>query len=96
MLNFNLLNFDTEQEYDNSEVLYGLQNSNQKVINPKFFYDKKGSELFDKITTLNEYYPTKTELEILENEKKTLKKSFQRARLLLNLEVDLTLKLRNF
>ena len=69
MLEFNLLNFDTEKEYDNSEILYSLQNSNQKIIDQNF-YDKKGSKAFDKITTLSEYYPTKTELEILENEKK--------------------------
>ena len=96
MLNFNLLNFDTEQEYDNSEVLDGLQNSNQKVINPKFFYDKKGSELFDKITTLNEYYPTKTELEILEKEKKTLKKSLPESSVVVEFGSGSNVKIKKF
>jgi L-histidine N-alpha-methyltransferase len=32
---------------------------------PKYFYDARGSELFDKITTLPEYYPTRTERSIL-------------------------------
>ncbi len=36
-----------------------------KFINPKFFYDKKGSELFEKICSLPEYYPTRTEISIL-------------------------------
>jgi dimethylhistidine N-methyltransferase len=46
------------------ELLWGLKQS-QKTINPKFFYDAKGSELFDQITRLPEYYPTRTEVGIL-------------------------------
>ena len=38
-----------------------------KFITPKFFYDKKGSELFEKICALPEYYPTRTEIDILKN-----------------------------
>ncbi len=37
----------------------------QKTINPKFFYDQVGSELFDQITRLPEYYPSRTEKAIL-------------------------------
>ncbi len=37
----------------------------QKTINPKFFYDAVGSELFDQITRLPEYYPSRTEKAIL-------------------------------
>lgn len=33
---------------------------------PKYFYDEKGSELFEEITALPEYYQTRTELSILE------------------------------
>ena len=40
---------------------------NSKFISPKFFYDKKGSDLFEKICTLPEYYPTRTEIGILKN-----------------------------
>ncbi|KZE68892.1 dimethylhistidine N-methyltransferase [Fictibacillus phosphorivorans] len=47
-----------------SEVLNGLR-SEHKTISPKYFYDKKGSELFEAITMLAEYYPTRTELFIL-------------------------------
>jgi dimethylhistidine N-methyltransferase len=35
-------------------------------ISPKYFYDAEGSRLFDRICGLREYYPTRTELEILE------------------------------
>jgi len=46
------------------EISFSL-NQHSKFINPKFFYDKKGSELFEKICELPEYYPTKTEINIL-------------------------------
>ncbi|HEX9064829.1 MAG TPA: L-histidine N(alpha)-methyltransferase [Streptosporangiaceae bacterium] len=36
-----------------------------KWLAPKWFYDERGSELFDKITMLDEYYPTRAEREIL-------------------------------
>jgi len=37
----------------------------QKTINPKFFYDEKGSCLFEKICTLPEYYISRTEVALL-------------------------------
>jgi dimethylhistidine N-methyltransferase len=36
------------------------------AISPKYFYDAEGSQLFDRICELPEYYPTRTELRILE------------------------------
>jgi L-histidine Nalpha-methyltransferase len=36
-----------------------------KELPPKYFYDRRGSELFDRITTLPEYYPTRCERAIL-------------------------------
>jgi L-histidine Nalpha-methyltransferase len=36
-----------------------------KELPPKYFYDERGSALFDRITTLPEYYPTRCEREIL-------------------------------
>ena len=48
------------------ELLEGLQKSeNEKEISPKYFYDERGSQLFDEITRLPEYYPTDTEIEIM-------------------------------
>ena len=47
-----------------AEVLEGLSQP-QKTLSPKFFYDARGSELFEQITRLEEYYPTRTEVGIL-------------------------------
>ncbi|MCJ2073894.1 L-histidine N(alpha)-methyltransferase [Methylobacterium sp. J-030] len=38
----------------------------QKALSPKYFYDTAGSDLFEKITRLPEYYPTRTEIGILD------------------------------
>ena len=45
-------------------VLVGLQ-SRPRWIPPKFFYDERGSKLFDAICELPEYYQTRTEMAIL-------------------------------
>lgn len=47
-----------------SEVLAGLR-TEQKTLSPKYFYDKRGSQLFEAITEQPEYYPTRTERKIL-------------------------------
>ncbi len=49
---------------DLRDILDGLSLP-QKTISPKFFYDERGSELFDAITRLPEYYLTRTELDIM-------------------------------
>jgi L-histidine Nalpha-methyltransferase len=49
---------------DVDEILGGL-NAEQKRISPKYFYDERGSELFDRICELPEYYPTRTELDVM-------------------------------
>jgi dimethylhistidine N-methyltransferase len=46
-------------------VLEGLR-AHRKRLPPKYFYDEPGSRLFERITALPEYYPTRTELRILE------------------------------
>jgi L-histidine N-alpha-methyltransferase len=47
-----------------TDVRRGLT-ARRKWLPPKYFYDARGSELFDKITRLPEYYPTRTERAIL-------------------------------
>lgn len=47
------------------EILEGLRGT-QKTLPSKYFYDEEGSRLFERITRLEEYYPTRTELGILE------------------------------
>ncbi|MDB5579711.1 MAG: egtD [Bradyrhizobium sp.] len=46
------------------DVIEGLS-QHPKRLSPKYFYDAAGSELFEQITVLPEYYPTRTELGIL-------------------------------
>ncbi len=48
-----------------ADVAEGLTAS-PKELPPKWFYDERGSELFDEITRLPEYYPTRCERAILE------------------------------
>ena len=48
------------------DVLKGLK-KNEKSLPSKYFYDERGSELFEKISNLDEYYLTDAELEILQN-----------------------------
>ena len=49
---------------DGVDVVAGLSQT-IKTLPPKYFYDYLGSELFEKICTLPEYYPTRTETTIL-------------------------------
>ena len=41
---------------EKKQLINGLKNSNQKKINPKYFYDERGSILFEKITKSRDYY----------------------------------------
>ena len=47
-----------------SEVSEGLR-SNPRRIPEKLFYDERGSDLFEQLTRLEAYYPTRLEIEIL-------------------------------
>lgn len=48
------------------DVLKGLSGE-RKALSPKYFYDERGSKLFDLICSSKEYYPTRTESRILED-----------------------------
>jgi L-histidine Nalpha-methyltransferase len=64
----NLIRSDTEEEARESfarDVVAGLTAPN-KTLRPKYFYDEEGSRLFEEITQVPEYYPTRTEIGILE------------------------------
>jgi dimethylhistidine N-methyltransferase len=56
--------FDDRTSAFASDVIEGLTQQ-PKRLSPKYFYDVAGSELFEQITLLPEYYPTRTELGIL-------------------------------
>jgi len=49
-----------------NDVIAGLS-AEHKALPPKYFYDARGSVLFDAICELPEYYPTRTELAILQS-----------------------------
>ncbi len=60
-----LLDQEPSSESFLDEVLLGLQQS-PKTLPCKYFYDKRGSQLFDQICDLDEYYLTRTELAIMD------------------------------
>lgn len=64
-LDIHLVRHDVERAL-RDDVYRGLT-STPKELPPKWFYDERGSELFDDITRLSEYYPTRREREILEH-----------------------------
>lgn len=47
-----------------NDVIEGLS-QNPKTLKPKYFYDNRGAQLFTEICTTPEYYPTRTEIKIL-------------------------------
>lgn len=64
----------TPQQNMRLEVIEGLMQE-QKVLPAKYFYDHIGSQLFEQITQQPEYYPTRTELAILENHRAEIARS---------------------
>lgn len=66
-MTFSLANYlaaDAAEEALRRDVRDGLAQS-PKSLPPKWFYDSVGSDLFDQITRLPEYYPTRAEAQIL-------------------------------
>ncbi|WP_294741148.1 L-histidine N(alpha)-methyltransferase [uncultured Exiguobacterium sp.] len=64
----------TPQQNMRIEVIEGLMRE-QKVLPAKYFYDHIGSQLFEQITQQPEYYPTRTELAILEQHRAEIARS---------------------
>lgn len=65
VLDIHLTEHDAETAL-RSDVVSGLTAS-PKYLPPKWFYDARGSELFEQITALPEYFPTRTERALLEH-----------------------------
>jgi L-histidine N-alpha-methyltransferase len=66
-------NIQSTHEEFASHIRKGLcQCSGEKWIDPKFFYNEKGSYLFDRICLQHEYYLTRAETEILERYSKDI------------------------
>ncbi len=64
------------QDEIQKEVLSGLT-SRQKRISSKYFYDEKGSMLFEQISKLEEYYPTRAKVAILKSNASILTHAFR-------------------
>ncbi len=62
---YNYIDVDYREEMEKS-VRFSLTQP-QKFIHSRYLYDAAGSRLFDRITRMEEYYPTATEISILEN-----------------------------
>lgn len=60
-----LLDFHPPRKDMLADVLRGLQ-AREKWLSSMYFYDERGSRLFDEICELPEYYPTRTELSIMD------------------------------
>ncbi|MGI9321536.1 MAG: L-histidine N(alpha)-methyltransferase [Thiogranum sp.] len=76
-----------------AEVISGLSQVS-KQLSPKYFYDRHGSELFDAITELPEYYPTRTEIGILQEHGDTIADLLGKNCLLLELGSGSSKKIR--
>lgn len=63
-MNENFMNQTESQSMSYNEILLGLREE-QKKVSPKFLYDQKGAELFEKICDQEEYYLTRAENKIL-------------------------------
>ncbi|BAZ93998.1 methyltransferase [Thiohalobacter thiocyanaticus] len=76
-----------------AEVLHGLAQRPRRIP-PKFFYDQRGSELFEAITDTPEYYPTRTELGLLEAHGEAMAELLGRGGVLLELGSGSSRKIR--
>ena len=56
---------NSSKETFSSDIITGLKQK-QKILHPKYFYNDAGSKLFEQICKLDEYYLTRSEIEILE------------------------------
>jgi dimethylhistidine N-methyltransferase len=85
--------FDDRTSAFAHDVLEGLT-LQPKRLSPKYFYDVAGSELFEQITLLPEYYPTRTELGILRNRGADIAKIVPRGAALVEFGAGSTTKVR--
>jgi dimethylhistidine N-methyltransferase len=63
--NFHFHDLQPAREDIHADVIGGLDRQS-RCLPPKLFYDARGSQLFDAITRLPEYYPTRTEMGLLQ------------------------------
>jgi dimethylhistidine N-methyltransferase len=85
--------FDAQTAAFASDVIGGLAQF-PKRLSPKYFYDAAGSELFEQITVLPEYYPTRTELGILRSRGEEIAETFPKGAALVEFGAGATTKVR--
>ncbi len=85
--------FDEQTSAFASDVLDGLS-QHPKRLSPKYFYDATGSELFEQITLLPEYYPTRTELGILRDHGADISRDHPKGSALVEFGAGATTKVR--
>jgi L-histidine Nalpha-methyltransferase len=76
--------YTDQQDATSEELAQGLR-LHPAAISPKHFYDALGSRLFDAITELAEYYPTRTERAIMEQHQAGIAQAVGRGRTLVDL-----------
>ena len=75
------------------DALDGLTRT-PKTFSPKYFYDATGSDLFEQITLLPEYYPTRTELGILRDRGRDIASLIPKGAALIEFGAGATTKMR--
>ena len=85
--------FDEQTSAFAQDVIAGLSQQ-PKQLSPKYFYDAAGSELFEQITVLPEYYPTRTELGILRGRGTEISKIIPKGAALVEFGAGATTKVR--
>jgi dimethylhistidine N-methyltransferase len=85
--------FDDRTSAFASDVIDGLTQQPRR-LSPKYFYDAAGSELFEQITLLPEYYPTRTELGILRDRGAEIAKLIPQGAALVEFGAGATTKVR--
>ena len=87
------VDLDPATEDFRTAVLNGLAKP-QKELPCKFFYDERGSQIFDQICDLEEYYPTRTEISILEDRLEEIAELVGRGAHLVELGSGASIKIR--
>jgi dimethylhistidine N-methyltransferase len=67
------------------QALVGALRRSEHRISPTWLYDQRGSELFEDITQLPSYYPTRTEISILDDNLEEIARAIGRDRLVVEL-----------
>jgi dimethylhistidine N-methyltransferase len=91
--NFHFHDLQPAPEDFRAEVIAGLS-AQRKRLSPKFFYDERGSHLFEAITRLPEYYPTRTEIGLLQRHGEDMAAILGSERLLFELGSGSSIKIR--